>query len=64
MNEDVATVSESMPKQLTVTEQLHNKKKRLEDELKTINEAIDMFEKNPKISEAYDMMSKIRGLNY
>ncbi len=43
----------------SIPEQLKSRKKRCEDELKEINQAIELFEKYPEMAEAISLVRNI-----
>ena len=46
----------------TLASKLSQKKKRLEDELAKVNEAIDIVSRNPDVIKVLDTLSSISGL--
>ena len=46
----------------TLSSKLNQKKKRLEDELAKVNEAIDIINKNPDVVKVLDTIASISGL--
>ena len=50
---------EIYPMEMSLNNKLLKRKSRLEEELKTVNEAIELFGKNPDLEKAINLMARI-----
>ena len=54
------TAMDCVPRQISLTENLENRKVQLEAQLLEINQAIEALEKNPELQGLLDVISKVR----
>ncbi len=56
---DLLACCEGSSVPVTITQNLQNKKKRLEDELRMVNEAIAALESNPGVEAVLNTVAKV-----